>query len=102
MSADLSRPFESIESAHEFIVLLEESIAEAVRDVEAHLAEAKTDGDERRAHALNLAIYKMSQLATHTHKSRRLLNDLRTVRRLLFHEREEDVMEPEHRPAPEI
>jgi hypothetical protein len=87
MSAEHTRPFDSIESAHEFIVLLEESIDEAVRDVTEHIQDANAAKDERRAEALTLAIFKMNQLSSHTQKSRRILNDLRTIRRLLFHER---------------
>jgi hypothetical protein len=89
MSAEHTRPFDSIESAYEFVVLLEESIDDAVRDVTDHVKDAKADQDERRAEALTLALYKMSQLSTHTQKSRRILNDLRTIRRLLFHERDQ-------------
>jgi predicted nuclease of restriction endonuclease-like RecB superfamily len=89
MSAEITRPFESIESAHEFIALLEESIGEAMRDVRGHLEDATAAGDERQARALNLALYKLSQLSTQMHKSRRALNDLRTIRRLLFGERAE-------------
>jgi len=40
MNAELSKPFESIESAHEFIALLEESIREAADDVRGHLGDA--------------------------------------------------------------
>jgi|HubBroStandDraft_6_1064221.scaffolds.fasta_scaffold3883881_1 hypothetical protein len=87
MSVDPTRPFDSIESAYEFIVLLEESVEEAVRDVKGHVETASAEHDERRAEALTLALYKMSQLSTHTQKSRRILNDLRTIRRLLFRER---------------
>ena len=87
MSPEPSRPFDSIESAHEFVALLEESIEDAVLEVKEHIEAAKTAQDERRAEALTLAIYKMSQLSVHMHKSRRLLNDLRTIRRLLFQER---------------
>jgi hypothetical protein len=86
-SPKLMRPFESIESAHEFIALLEESVFEAIADVEGHLQDALAQQDERQQHALNLTIYKLNQLSQHTHKSRRLLNDLRTIRRLLFSER---------------
>jgi hypothetical protein len=39
---------------------------------------------------LNLALFKLTQLATQMHKSRRALNDLRSIRRLLFTERELD------------
>ena len=36
--------------------------------------------------AVRLALYKISQLETHTHKSRRILNDLRLLRTLLLRE----------------
>lgn len=87
MSPEPSGPFDSIESAHEFVALLEESIEDAVVEVKEHIQTAKTAQDERRAEALTLAVYKMSQLSVHMHKSRRILNDLRTIRRLLFQER---------------
>jgi len=90
MNAELTKPFESIESAHEFIALLEESIQEAADDIRGHLREAETARDERQVRALNLALYKLTQLAMQMHKSRRALNDLRSIRRLLFTERELD------------
>jgi len=77
-------PFESIESAHEFMILLEQSIAEALSDVRLDLEQAAADNMDRRVAALTLAVYKMNQLSTHVHKSRRILNDLRTIRRLLL------------------
>ncbi len=87
MSPEPARPFDSIESAHEFVDLLEESIEDAVLEVKDYIQTAKSEGDERRAEALTLAMYKMGQLSSHMHKSRRILNDLRTIRRLLFQER---------------
>ena len=87
MSVEHTRPFDSIESAYEFIVLLEESIEDAVRDITDHVQDAKAEQDERRTEALTLALYKLSQLTNHTQRSRRALNDLRTIRRLLFQER---------------
>ena len=90
MNAELNKPFESIESAHEFVALLEESIREAADDVRGHLREAEAARDERQVRALNLALYKLTQLAANMHKSRRALNDLRSIRRLLFTERELD------------
>ena len=87
MNAKITRPFESIESAHEFIVLLEQTIGEAIQDVRGYLEQAQADNDERQVQALNLALYKMTQLSSQMHKSRRVLNDLRTIRRLLFAER---------------
>lgn len=88
MNDELNKPFESIESAHEFVALLEESIQEAADDVRGHLREAEVAQDERQVRALNLALFKLTQLATQMHKSRRALNDLRSIRRLLFTERE--------------
>jgi hypothetical protein len=90
MDAAPTRPFDSIESAHEFIVLLEGSIEDAIRDVRQHAQSATVNKDDRGAQALTLALYKMNQLASHMQKSRRILNDLRTIRRLLFQERSAD------------
>lgn len=92
MTPEAARPFDSIESAHEFVALLEQSIEDAILEVKDHIQSAAnpTEGerDERSTQALTLAIYKMQQLSTHMHKSRRILNDLRTIRRLLFQERD--------------
>ena len=88
MNVELTKPFESIESAHEFVALLEESIQEAADDIREHLRQAEAARDERQVRALNLALFKLTQLATQMHKSRRALNDLRSIRRLLFTERE--------------
>lgn len=85
MSDDLDRPFDSIESAQEFMALLEESVDEAIDDVCRKL-EKTPAYEERRAQALQLAHYKLGQLATHMQKSRRILNDLRIIRKLLVNE----------------
>jgi hypothetical protein len=82
-------PFETIESAQEFIVLLEASIDEAMNELREQHEEALATGVARRVEATTLAQYKMKQLASHIGKSRRLLNDLRTLRRLLWEERAE-------------
>jgi hypothetical protein len=87
MHPDGARPFDSIENAHEFVLLLEEAIVEAKRDLEGHLEQAQKENDERQAHAVHLALLKLNQLAQNMHRSQRNLNDLRTIRRLLFGER---------------
>jgi len=87
VSPDPKHPFDSIESAHEFVALLQTSMDEAVRDVQRLLEAASTNQDERRAQALSLALYKINQLSVHMQKSRRILNDLRSIRILLFQER---------------
>ncbi len=88
MDAKHARPFDSIESAHEFVAFLADRIEEATREVQGHSAQAKAESNQRRVEALAVALLKMSQLSTHMQKSRRILNDLRTLRRLLFQERD--------------
>jgi hypothetical protein len=80
MGQDAVQPFETIESAQEFMVVLESVIAEAQIELEGLLADAS---DERRTEAIRLALFKISQLDAHTRKSRRLLNDLGLIRSLL-------------------
>ena len=87
MGDNLARPFDSIESAQEFMDLLETSVAEALADVEQDLDRAVTNREQRREEALRLAIHKIKQLSFHVQQNRRILNDLRTIRRLLFAER---------------
>jgi hypothetical protein len=80
MADQAAQPFDSIESAHEFMVLLESVIAQTQGELQGMLDDA---GDERRTEALRLALFKISQLDTHTRKSRRILNDLGLIRSLL-------------------
>jgi hypothetical protein len=84
-----SQPFDTIESAQEFMVLLSESVHEAITEVEQDLQEAIASGKVRREEALRIVILKINQLNLHVHRSRRLLNDLRSLRRLLLEERRE-------------
>jgi hypothetical protein len=88
MPQNLTRAFESIESAREYVALLEEAAHEAMAEVEQTQAAATAEADERMMRATNLALYKMSQLQIHLHKSGRILNDLRSIRRLMLGERE--------------
>jgi hypothetical protein len=50
---------------------------------------ARSEGATRRLEALQLVAYKLERLARHVDSSHRLLNDLRTLRRLLLGERQE-------------
>ena len=79
-AAGAVQPFETIESAHEFMVVLETVIAEAQSELQTMLNDVS---DERRTEALRLALFKISQLDAHTRKSRRILNDLGLIRSLL-------------------
>ena len=81
-------PFDSIESAHQYIDLLLEAIEDAQREIDTDISVALRNRAERRQEALRLVAHNLSQLALYTKKSRRLLNDLRTLRRLLLDERQ--------------
>lgn len=84
--SDLRNPFDSIESAQEFMGLLSEAIEEAIRDVADDRKIGQKEGQERRVEALNLALYKLKSLDEHIDKSLRLLKDLRSIRRILVGE----------------
>lgn len=86
VSQELERPFDSIESAQQFVELLCEAIEEAKREVEEEIVRAAGPGNERRRQALQLVGYNLAKLATHMTTSRRLLNDLRSLQHLLLSE----------------
>ena len=88
MSYEPETPFDNIESAYEFVDLLMEAIEEARRDVESQSAAAEGEGAERRRLGLKLVLYNLTKLGTHVTASRRILNDLRSLRRLLLEERQ--------------
>ncbi len=87
MSYQAETPFDSIEGSHEYVALLADALDEARRDVEAEVATAERDGAERRKEALLLVSYNLAKLNLHITTSRRILNDLRSLRRLLLAER---------------
>jgi len=88
MSTDtIDGPFDSIESAQDFMNVLAETILDAMKDLHHQRQMAMNEGEERRARALELAIYKAKTLGCYVHKSRRTLNDLRMLRRLVQNER---------------
>jgi transcription termination factor NusB len=80
-------PFESIESAHEYVKLLCEEIVVSRASLDADIEQAARERASRRLDALRVAAYKLERLQHHTQMSRRLLNDLRSLRRLLLGER---------------
>ena len=80
-------PFDHIEGSHEYVALLAEALAEARRDVDAEIRVAENEGAQRRKEALILVSYNLAKLNHHITTSRRILNDLRTLRRLLLDER---------------
>ena len=80
-------PFDTIKNAHEFMTLLAQTVFETKLEIEADVARESSSNYPRRTEALKLALYTLTRLEFHMDRSRRILNDLRTLRRLLFEER---------------
>ena len=82
-------PFDSVEGAHEYLSLLSDAIQDAKDEIDADIRAAEDPKFPRRLEALRLVSFKLDKLEQHVKSGRRLLNDLRTLRRLLLDEREE-------------
>ena len=80
-------PFDSIEGSYEYVDMLAEAIQEARHDVEAEVVLAEAERADRRKQGLLLVSYNLAKLEGHITSSRRILNDLRTLRRVLLSER---------------
>ena len=78
--------FDTIESAQEFLALLREAVEEAKQTAESDIFEGDSR-TPRQLDALRIVLYKLEKLEQHLKVSGRLLNDLRTLRRLLLEER---------------
>jgi hypothetical protein len=87
MSHRSETPFDNIESSYEYVALLAEAIEVALVEVGDDITLAASDGADRRKEALQLVLFNMKKLKGHMTSSRRILNDLRTLRRLLLEER---------------
>ena len=88
MTQQLQTPFDSVESAHDYVRLLADAIREAKQEIEDDITAAKPKS-ERHFEALRLVQYKLDRLDQHLRNSSRVLNDLRSLRRLLLEERYE-------------
>ena len=84
LNIKVETPFDSIEGSYGYVALLAEAVAEANRDVEAEIAVAESGQADRRKEALLVVSYNLAKLEIHITSSRRILNDLRTLRRLLL------------------
>ena len=76
-------PFTTIESAEEFLELLDNEIQKVKVEIE-ELVAGDDGSSPRRLEALRLVLHKINQLQAHTSASLRLLNDLRSLRTLLM------------------
>jgi len=100
LSAPVQTPFDTVENAQQYVRLLLEAIVEAKQEVDADLAAATGPRLERRLQALQLVQFKLDRLEHHLQRSGRLLNDLRTLRRLLLEERYESAaVSPDRAPT---
>jgi hypothetical protein len=88
VSSSSDTPFDSIENSHRYIALLVEAIDEAQVDISAEIALAQADDAGRRLQALQIVRYKLSRLHKQMSSSALVLNDLRSLRRLLLDERQ--------------
>ena len=88
MSDESDTPFDSIEGSYQYVDMLSEAIAEARREVEEEVALAEQESADRRKQGLLLVSYNLAKLDSHMTTSRRILNDLRTLRRVLLSERQ--------------
>lgn len=87
MSQKPETPFENIESALEYTSLLLDAASEAHQQVETEIELITDPRLARRKEALQLACFKLVKLSSHMTGARKVLNDLRMVRRLLLDER---------------
>jgi hypothetical protein len=87
MNSPKGTPFDSVEGAHEYLSLLSQAIVDAKDEISADIPTANGGKFSRRVEALRLVFFKLDKLEQHIKNSRRLLNDLRTLRRLLLDER---------------
>ena len=88
MSYKPETPFDNIESAQQYVELLIEAIEDSKRDVDTDIARAESSRLERQERALQLVSNGLMKLSQHMTTSLRILNNLRTLRRLLLEERQ--------------
>jgi hypothetical protein len=98
-SGDMSEtsrvPFDSIESAHEYVGLLCQVLDEAEGAIQVEIESPSAETRARHLDALHLVEYKLKALRQHLIASRRLLTDLRTLRRHLLDERASERVGPQ-------
>ena len=77
-------PFGTIESAQEFLALLDEQIDEAMAEVRDELRTCTDRAPARRVEAWQVVLHTLTRLSSHISESRRLANNLRTLRNLMY------------------
>jgi len=92
MTYESETPFDNIESARDYVEQLLAAAREAQGEIEEEILRATEPQLARRQQALQLVKYKLNQLASHIDASRRILNDLTKLRRLLLEEKKNSRM----------
>jgi hypothetical protein len=91
MSYRQETPFDNIESAQQFVELLIQAINESRRDVDGQITLAEGNGSRHSKKALQLVSANLAKLTQHMTTSCRILNHLKTLRRLLLQEWRPDI-----------
>ena len=94
MKTSAQNKFDSLESAYQYVAILGEVLDETVKDIAQETELAHSANATRRVDALQLVAFKLERLRHHLDGSRRALNDLRMLRRLLQLAEEKGPEEP--------
>ena len=70
--------------------LLADAVLEAKHDLEAEIGADRVPSTLRQAEALRVVLFNLNKLDHHIQASLRVLNDLRSLRRLMWRERAEE------------
>lgn len=81
--------FDTIESAHQYVRLLTEVLSDVRNELANETSSQPGAQFPRRLDAMRLALYNLEKLQVHMKSSSRILNDLRSLRRLLLEERQD-------------
>ena len=76
-------PFDTIESALEFVQLLRHESERTRAEIES-LMQSDDNASSRRVEALRLVLHKLTQLHSYMDSSARVLHDLQALRTLLL------------------
>lgn len=76
-------PFDTIESAQEYVKLLAEAVSESKKELESDVAKELKADVPRRLQVLRLALYDLEKLQSHMSTTNRLLDELRSLHPLV-------------------
>ena len=86
----VENPFGTIESAQEYMRLLADAVLEAKQDLVSDIGADAESRSSRQLEALRVALFTLNKLDHSVQKVLRGLNDLRSLHRLMWGEREQE------------